>query len=378
MIDVVYIDPQSYNNLSLYDKGVLCKMPKGKVIFIGSSLWDCEQLENVMSFLWFKYNSYTRAIPKLISYSCSLRKIAHFIRNEHPKIVHIQWARFLPLDIPFLKFLRSNKIKIVYTAHNVLPHDSGMKYKKGFGKYYNLVDHIIVHSQITKKELMEIFNLSDKKISVIPHGMINIEEDEVKVKDKIAELKIKYNLGNKLIFSSVGLQTYYKGVDNIVNIWATNPCFANNSDCHLMLIGKNDGIDVSSLTNLSNVTIVDERISNIDFLSFIRLSDVILLPYRKISQSGVLFSALANNVPIIVSEVGGLPDPLKIGHVGWNIGEPTKENLENTMMGIKANPNILSEVSSNTIEFDKVKKHYDWSRISNLTLDLYNMLLSAD
>lgn len=377
MADVVYIDPQSYNNLSLYDKGVLCQMPAGKVAFIGSSLWDCEPLQSVKSVLWFKYNSHTSSIRKLLSYTSSILRIALLINKENPKMVHIQWAKFLKLDILFAKYLKSKNIKVVHTAHNVLPHNSGLKYKKIYGKYYNLADKIIVHSEATKEELIDTFNLDGKKISVIPHGMINIEVDNKNVDQRVSELKNHYNLSNKLIFSSVGLQTYYKGVDNIVKIWTENPQFRNNPDCHLMLIGKIDGIDISELSKLKNVTIVNEHICNTDFLSFIKMSSVILLPYRKISQSGVLFSALANNVPVLVSDVGGLPEPLKIGDVGWNIGNPTKENLQNAMIQIKSNPHILNKIASSCKEFDKVKKYYDWERISKLTLDLYDTLITS-
>lgn len=139
-----------------------------------------------------------------------------------------------------------------------------------------------------------------------------------------------------------------------------------------MLIGKNEGVDVSRLHGLSNVTIVDERLSNLDFISFLKLSDVVLLPYRKISQSGVLFSALANDVPVIVSEVGGLTEPLKIANVGWNIGEPTKDNLEREMSQLLDNPDEIEKVKSNKQEFQKIQNFYNWPRISEMTFRLYS------
>ena len=375
MPKIFFIDPQSYNNLSLYDKGVMCEFPKDNVIFFGSDLWNCDKMPNVEMHLWFHYNSFKNPIAKLLSYTRSLLKIAKYVNKNLPDLVHIQWTRVMPIDILFTKYLQSKKIKVIHTAHNVLPHNTGMKYKGQFEKYYNLVDHIIVHSELTKKEMISLFKLPSDKISVIPHGMIMIEADYKKVKDRILELKKLYNIEDKLVFSSLGAQSYYKGVDNIVEVWSNNSEFRDNPKCHLMIIGKNEGIDISPLKEVSNVTIIDERLDNVDFLSYIRLSDVILLPYRAISQSGVLFSALSNNIPVLVSDVGGLSEPLKIADVGWNIGEPTKENLKKQMLGLVQYRENVLEMKARKEEFQSVQKHYDWHRISKMTKKLYEKLI---
>lgn len=372
MSDIVFIDPQSYNNLSLYDKGVLSELPQGMATFIGSTLWNCEPLDNAEMKLWFRYNSCKNPVSKLLSYLMTLLKIARLVKKQKPKIVHIQWTRVMALDKIFAKYLQSKGIKVVHTAHNILPHNSGDKYKTQFGEYYRLVDHIVVHSEMTKKEMIELFDLPSEKISVIPHGIIDIEADYTKMASRVEELRNQYGLKGKLIFASIGAQSQYKGVDTIIDVWTSNPKFANNPHCHLMLIGKNEGVDVSRLHGLSNVTIVDERLSNLDFISFLKLSDVVLLPYRKISQSGVLFSALANDVPVIVSEVGGLTEPLKIANVGWNIGEPTKDNLEREMSQLLDNPDEIEKVKSNKQEFQKIQNFYNWPRISEMTFRLYS------
>lgn len=146
----------------------------------------------------------------------------------------------------------------------------------------------------------------------------------------------------------------------------------NDPKFHLIIAGKNDGIDFSKLSECNNVTIIDRKISNIDFLSYIKLSDVILLPYRKISQSGVLFSAINNSIPVIVSNAGGLEDPLSIGRIGWTIGNSTYENLRNTMNSIAEKPDVIDTIKSDKTSFYNVKRYYSWNRISEMTKELYN------
>lgn len=82
----------------------------------------------------------------------------------------------------------------------------------------------------------------------------------------------------------------------------------------------------------------------------LRLSNVISLPYSKISQSGVLFSAIENDIPMIVSDVGGLSEPLSIGNIGWILDEPTANNLYKEIHSIEQKPKIIKD-KSDLIEF---------------------------
>lgn len=377
MSNIIFIDPQSYNNLSMYDKGVLSSFEKGEVTFIGSKLWNCSPMTNVDSRLWFTYNSIKNPLLKLASYMGTLLKIIRLIQRDMPNIVHIEWIRVPVIDQLFAKWLKRQGIKVVYTAHNILPHNSGENYKSQYKKYYQLVDKIIVHSLTTKLELIEMFQLNPSTIEVIPHGIIDIEvEKGVDVKSRMETLKNNLKLNGKIIFSSLGAQGRYKGIDNIVDVWSGNEELANNSRCHLIIAGKNSDIDFSPIENLSNVTIINERLSNCDFLSFIKLSDVILLPYIKISQSGVLFSAISNNIPVIVSNAGGLTDPLSYGKIGWCIGSPSRKNLSKCLLSLVNNKEEIEKLKNDKNSFNAVKSIYSWSNISSMTKKLYHSLIS--
>ena len=141
-----------------------------------------------------------------------------------------------------------------------------------------------------------------------------------------------------------------------------------------MIVGKNSGIDYSSIKGISNVIIIDERVSNLDFQAYLSLSDLVLLPYRQISQSGVLFSAIANNKPVLVSNAGGLTEPLTIAKVGYNMGEMTKENLKILLLKIIRETKIIKDWSKRSSEFNKVKEYYSWESISSNLKQIYNSL----
>ena len=81
--------------------------------------------------------------------------------KESPDIIHIQWLLFYQFDYFWLRILRcrlrSKNIKIVLTAHNVLPHINGYKYKNILEKIYSQFDGIIVHSEVLKEQMIKIF-----------------------------------------------------------------------------------------------------------------------------------------------------------------------------------------------------------------------------
>ena len=108
-----------------------------------------------------------------------------------------------------------------------------------------------------------------------------------------------------MVFSSLGIQTHYKGVDLIVKVWAENTALRDNPDCMLLLIGRNRHIDYSPLSTCRNVFILDEMISDIDFQGYLHLSSLLLLPYRRISQSGVLLTAIGVGGATVIGAVIG-------------------------------------------------------------------------
>lgn len=373
MVKILYIDPQSYNNLEKYDYGVLSSIKDFDIYFFGSVLWKGAKIPNAHMNLWFNYNLKSNPINKAFSYAKTIFKIVKYINKIKPQIVHIQWLRLWIVDLTFVKYLKSRGIIIVFTAHNILPHDTGNKHFNQFKKFYSIVDSIIVHSEKTKSELCDRFNINDNKVSVIPHGIINLCCDEKLVLDNMISFSKKYQLKGKKIFSSLGLQSKYKGIDVLIDVWSKSKEFKDNDDVRLILAGINKGIDYSPVKNIKNVILMDWKLTDEEFISLTRLSNIILLPYREISQSGVLFTAISNNVPVLVSNAGGLSEPLKIGNIGINIGDLTFNHLYESLLNILDDEILIS--FNNVTSFEKVKKFYSWNTISLKTQNLYKTLI---
>ncbi len=373
-----YIDPQSYNNLSMYDYSLLSPINNAHIVYYYNEQYQLPKLPGTEQFSIFNYSSKSGSLSKAWSYTKSIAYILNRAIKERPDVVHIQWIRLWFVDMLFACMLRCIGVKIVYTAHNILPHNPKRFDKCKFYMYYHIMSAVIVHTNNTKVQLVEHFNMKDSKINVIPHGILQNDVDDVAVLDmqKILQQQLSIKLSD-IVFSCLGYQYAYKGVDLVADVWRNTPSLCNNPNAHLLMVGKNRNVDASvfdSIKDIPNVYIMDEQIDDVDFEAYMRISSVVLLPYKEISQSGLLFTAICAGVPTLVSNVGGLEDPLQYAQIGWSIGEPTYDNLLSVMTHLIDSPEEIQQVKDNKEAFRLVRSVYSWEKIAEKTSQLYMKL----
>lgn len=372
---VLYIDPQSTGNLAAYDFGVLSEV-EGEVDYVCSRYYDYREMgPNVRMLPLFSYNRIGNPLLKLLSYLWSMGRLLVLTARLRPAVVHVQWLRVPHVDYMFYWIMkRLYGPAMVMTAHNVLPHNTGNRYRGIYGKVYRLFDRLIVHAEATRREIHDIFGIEEERISVIHHGTLRMDFDAEALKKQEAALRRKYPTEGKTVFTSLGEQSAYKGIDLLVDIWRSTPELNSNEALQIIFAGKNRGIDFTSLAACSNVTVADERISNEEFHYLLRETSVYLLPYRKISQSGALFTAIDEHVPLLVSDAGGLAEPLSVAPVGWKVKACDKESLRQMLLHLARNPQEIKAVKDDAEGWEKVCEAYRWDGISRQTYSLYKSL----
>ena len=360
-MNIFYVDPQSYNNLADYDNYLLQNISEQKFFFCSYNM-PYSEIKNTTIVKHYNYQNKSKII-KTISYCCSQVHLLFKIKKEKPDIVHFQWFK-----IPFLDFILLKKIKkvspnsrIIYTAHNVLPHDSGAKFKKDYEKIYRIVDNIIVHADITKKEINNDFKINENKIKVIPHGFLP------------TKFKFHSNHSSKgiITFSFVGFLSDYKGLDILLDAWCNNPSIIENPKCKLIIAGAGDLPCLKNIPNNKNIILENYFHDEEELAKIVNTTDVAILPYRKISQSGVLLTYLAEHKPVLVSNIGGLIQPFQLGKVGWIIESLDSENLSLLLEKIINNSEEINLIKNNNLLWEKIDNFYDWKSIGEKTYSLY-------
>ncbi len=170
-------------------------------------------------------------------------------------------------------------------------------------------------------------------------------------------------------FSCLGYQNEYKGIDIVSHIWTTTPELRDNPDAHLLIAGKVQNANLTLLSLCKNVEIIDRLIPTDEFETYLKRTDVALLPYRKISQSGVLLTCMRAHVPVLVNNVGGLTDPFRFGNPGWIITD-----LKSDMLHLLRHPELIKGVHNDLKTWEAIAEAYSWAKIGKTTSKLYDLV----
>lgn len=371
---VLYIDPQSGENLAQYDYNLLSNID-ADITYCCSMIYDAPIIENVNYRYVFHYNRKKTNLLKAFSYLWSLVKIFFIVLRIRPDVIHIQWWRLWIVDYLFLSVLKHICFQVVFTAHNVVPHNSGDSMHSKCQKYYRKVDKIIVHVQRTKNELMRDFRVDNRKIFVIPHGLLYSNCNRSNVEQQKQILESQFKLKDKLVISLVGYQSLYKGGDIVKQAYLKSEVLQHSTNVFFIVAGKGGIFTKEMMNTYDNLLVYDEFLPVELLTAIMEETDVLLLPYRRISQSGVLLTAIEKEIPYIATDVGGLCEPLNIAPIGWQLKNNSVTEIQTLLEYIAMNPRNVDTKRSNKEGWNKIKAYYDWKAIGEKTVNCYRVKL---
>lgn len=356
----IFIDPMSYNNLQEYDDRLIKNINLDRRMCFMNNKYTGELKKDLFKIYDYSDKNF---IIKNISYIKSQIYLLNWIINneKYYKLVHFQWLKNPYIDWILIKLIKKKtKLKVIYTAHNVLPHDTGNKYYSIFKKIYLEVDKLIVHTINTKSTIMEKFGIENEKIKIVPHGKLGKEHYKIS-NNHLSKERIT------LLF--IGEIRENKGIDILINSWNDKLDLKYN----LIIAGRaKDEIKnmLKKLQKFKNVKLDIRFLEDEEFEKYIINSDIILLPYREISQSGVLMSAINYRKHVIISDRGGLKDIFEFGDFGWIMDKVNEDELNRILDNI--NVEQLNEKERNTLKWDCLDEYYSWENIGKKTSYIYN------
>lgn len=389
---IIMQDPWGIKNLGVYDCSLCDALYKKdmNLTLITNWYYEYDRLSNFkVEKIFFKYSEnmkigIIRKVIRGLEYCFAMLGLLSKYSKESPDIIHIQWLLFYQFDYLWLKILRyrlrQKNTKIVLTAHNVLPHINGYKYKNILEKIYPQFDGIIVHSIVLKEQMIRIFGekANDWSIGVTLLGTFSklLEKVNKEILDNFRK-KIKLFKAERYNFLFAGVIRKNKGLDILLKAWGNHiNKFPNDK---LYIVGKptynmNDELKYIQKYSTSINTSFGSK-SDEELLAYFMECDFVVLPYKEASQSGVLLAALSFGKPVIVTKVGALPEVINKVHGGY-IVNPNDPHLLSEALDKTANISThdLIEWSNNIRE--KTLATYSWDNIVNLTIDFYNKIHS--
>lgn len=183
-------------------------------------------------------------------------------------------------------------------------------YSKVMGKLIrNLASEYVVHSEADRKLVSERYDIQEKRISIMVHGLY----DQYSIIDKETAKK-ELNIDSEYVILFFGLLRPYKGASYLVRAFESLP-ETIRSKSTLVIAGEPwEDKEVLSLVKDSpysnQIRMFSEYISDEQVPYIFSSSDVLVLPYTRASQSGVAHIGISYGMPIIASKVGGLAESL--------------------------------------------------------------------
>lgn len=319
---VLLIDPWGIANTSEYLNGLISGLSsKTDLTVITNYNFNCKDENDYTAriYRWFFKKSENmnmgilRKIIRGLEYAITYRKIIRHLKKEQPyDVVHINWLLNYSLDVSFLKKIKKLSRKLVYTAHNVIPHINGKKSVEILRQVYSYPDRIILHGEAVQQDFVKLYPEYANKVYIQKHGsnlIPNIYYDINNIDTDIICKIEKY----KKIFICFGYIFVDKGIDRVVHLW-------NNEwkDSLLIIAGKTDEAyselsDALIQKNLDNLLFLNRFVDDNTLNYLISKSDIIVLPYRKASMSGVVFTACDFSKPILTTNAGAISEYLSDG-----------------------------------------------------------------
>ncbi len=239
--------------------------------------------------------STVRRAAKLVQHVPDMLRCARHARGAD--VVHFQWLTVQPLDVHLLPRRRS----LVLTAHDVLPREPRAGQLRAQRRLYERVDAVVVHSEHGAARLRDELGIDPAKVHAIPHGAFTHFDGATPLPPELAAVE-------QPVVLCFGLIRPYKGIDVLLEAWR------GIEDAELWVVGL-PKTDLAPLRAAAppGVRFVPRFVADEEIPAFFRRADLVVLPYREIDQSGVLFTALGFGAPLLLTSVGGFPEVAATG-----------------------------------------------------------------
>jgi len=358
--------------------------------FIGSDELDCPELHGKagVNFLNLRGeqdpdSSFKRKVWRVLAYYV---RLIHYVFVSKAKLFHILWNnKFETFDRTLLMFFyRFLGKKIVLTVHNVnaAERDSRDTFlnRLTLRVQYNLADHLFVHSDKMKSELIRQFGVRDVRATVIPFG-INNAVSITDLTGSAARERLGFRNSEKLILF-FGNIAPYKGLEYLVA--ACQKFLTDHSDYRLIIAGRPKGSpqywkeiaqQIHEYVQKGKIFVRSDYIPDSETEVFFKAADVLVLPYRYIYQSGVLFLGYSFGLPVLVADVGPLKEEVVEGKTGYVFKPEDPVDLAKAIETYFAS-DLYKDLSTRRREIrDYATQQHSWDAIGERTMKIYATLL---
>jgi D-inositol-3-phosphate glycosyltransferase len=292
------------------------------------------------------------------------------------QLAHFHFFHVGPLELFNVMLAHLFGYRVVITAHDVEAFKQGLSTPVFVRLAYRLAHRIIAHSQIAKRELMSDIGVSEKKIDVILHG--NFKDTIPKLLTReVARANFGF-LPEQRVLVFFGQIKDVKGLDILLKGFA----LARETDksLHLLIGGRVWKTDFSKYAEIisqydltPHCTLHIRYIPDAEVPFFYRCADLVVLPYKRIYQSGVVLEAMSYGCALMVSDLAGMLEAVEDERTGFVFKAQDPVHLAQRVREIFSSPGHSEKIAKEALRVVNVRN--DWTALGKQTLACYQQAM---
>ena len=318
-------------------------------------------------------------IKKGIRYVNSLFQLKSYIKKNRFDIVHFQWYEiplFEKLIFRSIKRLYKPRPRIVMTVHGIEPKEQGWYRHFGLQQMYLEADAICLHSDQAINYFNQCYSTSCPKYMITPalfdeNDYMHVEKQEARRTLGIPE--------DKTVLLSFGTVRDDKTIDLLLE--AFPKAFERNKELYLLSGGTLSATDKDRYLRLAeecnktgSARIDFKYIDKSDEPLYYSAADILVLPYRYISQSGVAYCGLVYDLAMIASDIPRLDLMAKSGVNAAVFGKGDVEDLVEKIVKLSKDKEKIEEYSLGSRHIRE--KEFSIKRRVSITEEVYKSLVN--
>lgn len=316
-------------------------------------------------------------------------RLIRYAATAKPRVFHILWnnkIQFFDRTLLMVYYKLVGK-RVTLTAHNVNQarrdsNDTALN-RLTLRIQYRLCDHIFVHTQKMKDELVAEFGVRQRDVTVIRHPINNAFPDtDLTPAEAKERLGIRDTEKTILFFGRI---KPYKGIEHLLS--AFQRLMTNDGNYRLIIAGEVQKGSEQYLAEIKRtITREIDRgqvILKIQFIPdsemelYLKAADALVLPYNEIFQSGVLFLAYSFGLPVIATDVGSFREEIVEGRTGF-LCKPADPVELAKAIETYFRSDLYRNLGKRRVEIrDYANVHHSWDAVAELTRNVYADLVEG-
>jgi glycosyltransferase involved in cell wall biosynthesis len=259
------------------------------------------------------------------------------IKDWKPDVLIVRyWMSYFAPSLGYITRKMRKHCKVISILDNVIPHEPHFIDSPLTRYFLKGSTGCVTLCEAVSKDLLAL--APEKPYAVIQHPLYS-HFGARKDRDE-AERKLGLTSGRKNILF-FGLIRAYKGLDILLEAFAKLP-----EDYQLIIAGEPYGsFDryqeiIDRIPGKDRISMNLKYIKDSEVADYFSAADLAVLPYRSATQSGISSVSYHFEVPMIVTDVGGLKETIGDRGTGLVASEGTPEAIHNEILRYFSDPSI--------------------------------------